>query len=150
MILVTLVLVCFLFASVAGVFFGPLMIKGEGALLAKVKDLAESGIEVEARMLNRMRVGNRGYVEALFEFDTPNGAVRHQTGESVSPAMVVGDLYPVVYHPDDVRFVKVGTMATVRREVRYRRRGVRGAKRLILVSLLTGALATAGLILSPA
>ncbi|MEU8526333.1 MULTISPECIES: hypothetical protein [Streptomyces] len=151
MILVIVVLVCSLFASLAGLLFGPLMIQGEGKELKKIRDLAESGIEVESRLVGLERIGDGGYLHGMFEFGTLNGdTVLHQTGEKVSPAMVVGSAYPLVYHPDNVKHVLVGTMATVRKEVRFRRDGVRGAKKMMLLAFAVGVLAVVGLILSPA
>lgn len=148
-ILVTLVLLGFVLASLAGCLFAPLLMKGEGKEMERMRDLAESGIEVESRLISLVPFGNRGYAHALYEFNTSYGATRHDTAASVGHAMVVGNAYPLVYHPDNLKLVQMGTMATVRREVRFRRGGVRGAKRILFASLAALVLAVVGLILIP-
>lgn len=51
-------------------------------------------------------------------------------GEEIGPAHVVGDRYPLVHAPHDMKCVHMGTMSTVRQE-RGRRKGYgRGTQRM--------------------
>ncbi|HEY9373445.1 DUF3592 domain-containing protein [Streptomyces sp.] len=150
MTLVIAVLVLFVVASAAVCIFGLMLMSGEGSELKRVTKLAESGIEVEAKLVSLVPFGNRRYASATYEFPTPDGGTaRHNKGETFGPALVVGDPYPLVHDPENAKSVHMGTMATVRREVRFRRSSVRGAKRTALVSFAAGVLATVGLIVSP-
>ncbi|WP_405444889.1 hypothetical protein [Streptomyces erythrochromogenes] len=148
--LVTAVLVCFIIASVPVFLVGVMLISGERSELKKMTELAQSGVEVEARLMSLVPFGTRGYASAAYEFQTPDGrAARHQTGVNFGSAHVVGDAYPLVHHPTNTKVVHMGTLSTVRKEVRFRKSSVRGAQRTALLSLAAGVLATIGLIVSP-
>lgn len=148
--LVTVVLVCFIIASVPLCIFSLMLMSGEGAELKKMKELSESGIEVQARLVSLVPFGTRGYAHAVYEFESPGGGTaRHQSGATVGPAYVVGDSYPLVHHPENTKRLHMGTMSTVRRERRSRQSSVRGARRTALLSVAAGVLATVGLIVSP-
>ncbi|MFF8604768.1 DUF3592 domain-containing protein [Streptomyces sp. NPDC015346] len=148
--LVTAVLVCFIIASVPVFIFGLMLIAGERDELKKMTELNESGIEVQARLVSLTPINTQGTGRVIYEFETPDGQnARHQTGVSMGPAHVVGDLYPLVYDPRNTKRVHMGTKATVRKERRFRQGSVRGAKRLALLSFVAGVMATVGLIVSP-
>ncbi|MFF9017499.1 hypothetical protein ACF09C_31635 [Streptomyces sp. NPDC014870] len=148
--LVTAVLVCFMIASVPVCIFGLMLISGERSELKKMTELSETGIEVRSRLVRLEPFGPRGYASVTYEFPTPTGgAARHNTGVNFGSAHVVGDEYPLVHHPTNIKIVHMGTMSTVRQE-RGRRKGyVRGAQRIALLSFAAGVLATIGLIVSP-
>ncbi|MET8570307.1 DUF3592 domain-containing protein [Streptomyces sp. NPDC004783] len=148
--LVTAVLVCFLVVSVPVFLFGLLLMAGEREELKKMTDLHESGVEVQARLVSLRPINTRGTGSAVYEFSTGDGrTVQHGAGVSMGPAHVVGDLYPLVYDPHNVKRVHMGTKATVRKERKWRGGSVRGAQRTAVLSLAVGVLATVGLMLSP-
>ncbi|MFB7375574.1 hypothetical protein ACFC0D_37770 [Streptomyces sp. NPDC056222] len=147
--LVTAVLACFIIASVPVFIFGLLIVAGEGGELKKMEDLNESGLEVQARLVSAVPINTTGTLSVIYEFRTATGTARHQTGVSVGPAHVVDDLYPLVYDPNNVKRVHMGTKATVRKERRFRQSSLRGAKLTALLSFAAGVLATVGLIVSP-
>ncbi|CAM5232039.1 hypothetical protein SSPIM334S_04560 [Streptomyces spiroverticillatus] len=64
-------------------------------------------------------------------------------------AHVVGQRYPLVFDPQNTRRVHLGTKVAVRRERKRRQGYVRNARRMTLLALAGGALATVGLIISP-
>ncbi|MFG2328542.1 DUF3592 domain-containing protein [Streptomyces sp. NPDC048604] len=149
MTLVIVVLVCFIIASVPACLFGLGLMAGERGELKKMTDLNESGVEVQARLLSLTPINTSGTGSVIYEFETATGTARHATGVSMGPAHVVGDLYPLVYDPQNTKRVHMGTKATVRRERRFREGSVRFAKKMALVSFVAGTLATVGLIVSP-
>ncbi|MEU4126805.1 MULTISPECIES: DUF3592 domain-containing protein [Streptomyces] len=148
--LVTAVLVCFIIASVPVFLFGLMLMSGERGELKKMTELSESGIEVQASLVGLQPFGTRGYASAVYEFQSPSGAtVRHSKGVNFGAAHVVGQKYPLVHAPHDMKRLHMGTMSTVRQE-RGRRKGyLRGAQWTVLLAFVAGALATVGLIVSP-
>ncbi|MFJ7157376.1 DUF3592 domain-containing protein [Streptomyces sp. NPDC101118] len=148
--LVTAVLVCFIVASVPVCIFGLMLVSGERSELKRMMRLSESGVEVQARLVSLVPFGERGYAHVVYEFETPGGGIaRHEKGASRGPAHVVGHLYPLVHEPDNTRSVHMGTLSTVRRERRRRQGYVRSSRRMALLALAAGVLATVGLIVSP-
>ncbi|MFI8962433.1 DUF3592 domain-containing protein [Streptomyces sp. NPDC053493] len=148
--LVTAVLVCFLLASVPGCLFGLMLMSGDRRGLKEMKELSESGVEVQARLVTLVPFGNRGYAHVAYEFTTPGGGIaRHEKGAIRGPAHVVGHRYPLVHDPENTRRVHMGTLATVRKELRRRKSYLRNMRRMALLSLAAGVLAAVGLIVSP-
>lgn len=147
--LVTTVLLLALLAAAAVLLLGLALMKGEGSELKKMTELYESGVEVRAELVSLVPFGTRGYASAVYAWQSPQGSGRFSKGASVGPAHVVGQRYPLVFDPRNIRRVHLGTKVAVGRERRRRRGYVRNAQRMALLSTVVGALAAAGLALSP-
>ncbi|MFF8387314.1 hypothetical protein ACF053_27235 [Streptomyces kanasensis] len=147
--LVMTVLLLAVLASVACCFFGLAQMKGEGAELKKMTELYESGVEVQAELVGLAPFGTNGYASAVYEWLSPEGSGRYQTGAKVGHAHVVGQRYPLVFDPRNIKRVHLGTKVAVRRERKRRQGYVRSAQRMALLAFAAGALATVGLVISP-
>ncbi|MEU8531209.1 hypothetical protein AB0C77_37400 [Streptomyces sp. NPDC048629] len=150
MVAVFLVLVSFALLSLLGFVYGLGWIKGERNHLRDMTELAESGIETQAELVSLVPFGNHGSAHADYLYNTPNGGQNQHAGvATLGPAHVVGDSYPMVHHPHKPKIVVMGTMANVRREQRMRQHFLKQARQLTLLSVLTGALAVAGILIGP-
>ncbi|MER7521030.1 DUF3592 domain-containing protein [Streptomyces sp. NPDC126499] len=147
--LVMTVLLLALLASAGVLFFGLMLMRGEGEELKKMTELYESGVEVRAKLVSLVPFGTNGYASATYEWQSPEGSGRFNTGASVGPAHVVGQRYPLVFDPRNTKRVHLGTKVAVRRERKRRQGYARNARRMALLSFAAGALATVGLIISP-
>ncbi|MFF8602661.1 DUF3592 domain-containing protein [Streptomyces sp. NPDC015232] len=149
MTLVMAVLVGFVLVPGAFLVFGLMQISGERHERKRITRLCEYGVEVQARLISLAPFGTRGYASVTYEFDTPDGTVRHNKGATRGPAHVVGRTYPMVYDPDNPKSVHLGDLAAAHKERRRREGYVRDAQRMVLLSLAAATLATVGLIVSP-
>jgi len=148
--MVNAVLIGFAALSVPVFIFALLWMQGEQEELTKMTELDESGIEVQARLVDLVPFGTKGYAHAFYEFEGPRGeTVRHRKGETVAPVHVVGDTYPLVHHPQLTNRLHMGTKKTVRKERRTRQGYVRGTRWLALTSFMVCLLAIGGYVLSP-
>ncbi len=147
--LVLTVLVLAALASAALCFFGLMLMSGERAQLKRMRELHESGIEVRAELVSLVPFGTRGYARVVYEWQSPEGSGRHTQGANMGHAHVVGRRYPLVFDPRNTKRAHLGTQVAVRRECKRLERQVRHMRRMALASFLTGALATAGLVISP-
>ncbi|MEU7278924.1 hypothetical protein AB0A69_09135 [Streptomyces sp. NPDC045431] len=148
--LVNAVLICFAIASVPGLMFGLMCVKGERTVLKKMTELDETGIEVQARLVSLVPFGKGRFAHAVYEFEGPGGTyVRHEQGATVGPAHVVGETYAFVHHPQFPKRLHMGTAKTIRKERRARARYLREGQRIALCSLAAGVLAGVGLVFGP-
>ncbi|MFH8473636.1 hypothetical protein [Streptomyces sp. NPDC018000] len=148
--MVNVVLIGFAVVSVPAFVFCLMLMQGTREELKKMTELNETGIEVQARLVSLVPFGTKGYAHALYEFEGPNGeTVRHQKGATAGPAHVVGDTYPLVHHPQRTNRLHMGTKKTVRKERRMQAGYMRNAQWMALISLVAGALAIVGFVLSP-
>ncbi|MEU8526335.1 MULTISPECIES: DUF3592 domain-containing protein [Streptomyces] len=143
-------LLCFAVLSVLLFGFSLMWMKGESEDGKRAAELAEVGIEVEARLTHLGPTRSTRTSIAHYEWQGSDGQkLQHQRGVTASPVHVVGDTYPLVYHPRFPTRLKLGTMKTVRKERREREGNLRGAKRLAFWSLAVCVLSITGFVLSP-
>ncbi|MFJ8665415.1 hypothetical protein [Streptomyces sp. NPDC093600] len=144
------VLIGFVVLSVPALAFSLLLISGERRELKRMRELDETGIEVQARLTRVMPVGTKGYGRVLYEFDVPDGeTVRYEKPDSLAPLHVVGATFPLVHHPRNTKSLHMGTKAVVRKERKSRESSVKLAYGFTSVSAAVCALAIVGLVLSP-
>ncbi|MEU2229770.1 hypothetical protein [Streptomyces vietnamensis] len=148
--MVNVVLVVSAVVSVPAFLFALLWMSGERQEAKRIRELDETGVLVEARLVSLVPFGNRGYASVRYEFQGPNGEkAKYETGVTALPVHVVGDTYPLVHHPRNAKSVYQGTRAAVRKERRAREGFVRGTVWFACLAFLVSALSIGALVLGP-
>ncbi|MFJ7272516.1 DUF3592 domain-containing protein [Streptomyces sp. NPDC099050] len=144
------VLVLFVLAGLGLVFFGLMWRWGESGNVKELRELEETGIEVQAVLVALEPLRSSDTLRAHYDYPAPGGSTaRHTEGVGPSTLHVVGERYPLVRLPRVAKRVQMGTMAVVREERRDRERSVRQAGWIALVGFAVCATAVTGLALAP-